>query len=150
MKYITLEEFYGFVVKPEVVKLTEGKNGEPDEKVIEEVNQNAVSVLEGYLRGIYRLPLKEPVEPEVRRLVGELMRFYLRTRRNDQNVSPSVYKLHEITIRQLKDIKQRQIVLEAEALAGNDETGLPSGGVQSWTPSQKFPNHFTGFDGLSD
>ena len=23
MKYITLEEFYGFVVKPEVVKLTE-------------------------------------------------------------------------------------------------------------------------------
>ncbi len=41
-------------------------------------------------------------------------------------------------------------MLDAEALAGNDETGLPSGGVQSWTPSQKFPNHFTGFDDLRD
>lgn len=84
----------------------------------------------------------------MRTIVGELMRFYLRTRRNDQNVSDSVYKLYQITIGKLKDIQQRRIVLNAEALAGNDETGLPSGGVQCWTPSQKFPNHFTGFDGL--
>lgn len=68
MKYITLEEFYGFVVKPEAVKLTEGRDGEPDEKVIEEVNRNAVSDLEGYLRGLYRLPLEEPVEPRCGRL----------------------------------------------------------------------------------
>ncbi len=146
MKYITLEEFYGFVVKPEVVKLTEGKDGEPAMEVLEEVNRNAVSDLEGYLRGLYRLPLREPVEPLVGTIVGELMRFYLRTRRNDQNVSDSVYKLYQITIGKLKDIQQRRIVLDAEALAGNDETGLPSGGVLSWTPSQKFPNHFTGFD----
>ena len=55
MKYITLEEFYGFVVKPEVVKLTEGQNGEPDTEVLEEVNRNAVSDLEGYLRGLYQI-----------------------------------------------------------------------------------------------
>lgn len=148
MKYITLEEFYGFVVAPEVVKLTEGKNGVPDLDVLEEVNRTAVAELEGYLRGLYRLPLPDPPEDAIRGIMGELMRFYLRTRRNDQNVSDSVFKLYQLAVGKLKDIQTKKIVLNAPALAGEGENAILGGTVQSWTPTQKFKNHFTGFDGL--
>lgn len=147
MKYITLEEFYGFVAKPEVVKLTESRNGEPDTEVLEEVNGNAVSELEGYLRGLYRLPLPDPPEDAIRAIMGELMRFYLRTRRNDQNVSESVFRLYQITIGKLKDIQNKKIILDAPGVGAQGQS-VASGTVQSWTPVQKFKNHFTGFDGL--
>lgn len=145
MKYITLEEFYAFVVKAEVVKLTEGTGGEPNLSVLEDVNFSAVSDLEGYLRGLYLLPLPEPVEPAIKTIVGELMRFYLRTRRNDQNVSDSVFKLYQLTVGKMKDIQLKKIVLNAPGLSG-ETASITSGTVQSWTPTQKFGNHFTGFD----
>lgn len=148
MQYITPEEFYGFVVKAEVAKLTEGTNGEPNAAVLEEVNTAAVSDMEGYLRGLYRLPLPEPVEPTIKTIMGELMRFYLRTRRNDQNVSDSVFKLYQITIGKLKGIQDKKIILDAPGLAGENQP-ISAGTVQSWTPTQKFKNHFTGFDGMS-
>lgn len=147
MKYITIEEFYGFVVKGEVVKLTEGTDGEPGAAVLEEVNAAAVSEMEGYLRGLYRLPLPEPVEAAVKTIMGELMRFHLRTRRNDQNVADSVFKLYQIAIGKLTDIQKGKIVLEAPGLTGDNQP-VSAGTVQSWTPTQKFKNHFTGFDGL--
>lgn len=147
MKYITLEEFYGFIPPLEVVKLTEGKNGEPDMGVLEEVNNSAVSELEGYLRGIYCLPLPEPPETTIRTIMGELMRFYLRTRRNDQNVGDSVFKLYNLAVSKLKDIQSKKIILEAPAAGKPNGESVTSGTVQSWTPAQKFKNHFTGWDG---
>lgn len=146
MRYITLEEFYGFVTEPEVVKLTEGKEGKPNMDVLEEVNRAAIAEMEGYLRGLYRLPLPEPPEERIKTIMGDLMRFRLRTRRNDQNVAESVFKLYGFTVQTLKDIQTKKIVLDAPALAGEGENAILGGTVQSWTPTQKFKNHFTGFD----
>lgn len=145
MKYITLEEFYGFVVKAQVTSLTEGKGGEPDMTVLESVNSDVVSEISGFLRGLYRLPLPEPVDPIIRTITGDLMKFRLWTRRDSQSGTESVFKLYSVTISKLKDIQARKILLDAPGV-GNAAGSVSEGSVQSWTPAQKFKNHFTGFD----
>lgn len=147
MKYITLEEFYGFVVKAQVTGLTEGKGGEPDLTVLEAINGDVVSEISGFLRGLYQLPLPEPIDPIIRTITGDLMKFRLWTRRDAQSGTDPIFKLYSITISKLKDIQARKILLDAPGV-GNASESISSGSVQSWTPSQKFKNHFTGFDDL--
>lgn len=146
MKYITVEEFYGFVVKAQVAAYTEGTGGEPNMEILEKVNADAASEIDGYLRGLYQMPLPEPVDPMLKTITGDLMRFRLITRRDAQNQKDSsIWELYKMVVSRLRDIQQKKIILDAPGIGGNDAS-VTSGTVQSWTPAQKFGNHFTGFD----
>ncbi|MDR1756087.1 MAG: DUF1320 domain-containing protein [Culturomica sp.] len=146
MEYITTEEFYGFMVKDQVARLTDKLDGEPNMAVLEKINTDAVSEINGYLRGLYQLPLPEPVDPILKTIAGDLMRFRLLTRRDVQNQKDSsVFELYKMVLARLRDIQQKKVILDAPG-AGGDSAPVTSGTVQSWTPTQKFGNHFTGFD----
>lgn len=143
MRYITTDEFCAYVGRRALVQLTDSTSDAPDEALLEEVNEDAASEVDGYLRGIYALPLMEPIDRTIRTLTADIMKFRLYKRRDEKNMPEEVLKLYKLTIDKLRDIQARRFVLDAP---GVGQDNVSAGSVVSWTPSQKFKNHFTGFD----
>lgn len=143
MRYITAEEFFAYIGKRALLQLTDSGTGTPDLELLEEVNEDAASELDGYLRGVYALPLPEPVDRIVRTLTADIMKFRLYKRRDEKNMPEEVLKLYKLTTDKLRDIQARRLVLDAPGIGQDTISG---GSVVSWTPAPKFRNHFTGFD----
>lgn len=143
MRYTTVEEFSAYIGKRALLQLTDSTTDTPDEVLLEEVNQDAASEVDGYLRGVYSLPLLEPVDRIVKTATADIMKFRLYKRRDEKNMPEEVLKLYKLTLDKLRDIQARRCVLEAPGVGQDTVSG---GSVVSWTPTQKFGNHFTGFD----
>lgn len=143
MKYISIPEFSAYIGKRALLQLTDSPADTPDEALLEGVNEDAASEVDGYLRGVYALPLPEPVDRIVKTATADIMKFRLYKRRDEKNLPEEVLKLYKLTIDKLRDIQARRCVLEAPGIG--KET-VSAGSVVSWTPTQKFKNHFTNFD----
>lgn len=143
MRYITTEQFCAYIGKRALLQLTDSTGDTLNEALLEEVNKDAAGEVDGFLRGIYALPLPEPVDRIVRTLTADIMKFRLYKRRDEKNLPEEILKLYKLTTDRLRDIQARRFILEAPG-AGQDS--VAGGSVVSWTPTQKFKNHFTGFD----
>lgn len=143
MRYITAEEFFAYIGKRALLQLTDSTTATPDPQLLEEVNEDAASEVDGYLRGVYALPLPEPVDRIVRTLTADVMKFRLYKRRDEKTIPEEVLKLYKLTTDKLRDIQARRLVLEAPGIGRDTVSG---GSVVSWSPAPKFRNHFTGFD----
>lgn len=143
MRYLSIEEFSAHIGKRALFQLTDSTPERLNEMLLEEVNEDAASEVDGYLRGVYALPLLEPVDRIIKTVTADIMKFRLYKRRDEKNMPEEVLKLYKMTLDRLRDIKNRQCVLEAPGVGADSVSG---GSVVSWTPTQKFKNHFTGFD----
>lgn len=143
MRYLSVEEFSAHIGKRALFQLTDSTPERLNEMLLEEVNEDAASEVDGYLRGVYALPLLEPVDRIIKTVTADIMKFRLYKRRDEKNMPEEVLKLYKMTLDRLRDIKNRQCVLEASGVGADTVSG---GSVVSWTPTQKFKNHFTGFD----
>ena len=147
MKYITKEQLDAFL-NDRSLKALAGTGGALDDELLNKVNNMAVARINGYLRGVYDLPLAEPVDGQLFTMCGNLMRYYLYERRDAASIPDKILKLYELTLRDLEKIQNRIIVLEV-GIPGTGETQPAElNSIRINTPSQKFPPHFTGFDGL--
>lgn len=148
MRYITLEELYGHINKNVLAQLTEAKSSEPDLAVLEQVNDDAASEVEDYLRGIYRLPLNEPVPRTIKTLTADIMKYRLYQRRDAKNLPEEIFKIYKLALDRLRDIQMRKLILDIETGngAGSSVTATNKGTVKSWNPTPKYKSHFTQFD----
>lgn len=119
MRYLTAEEFYSYMNKTTTAQLTDSRGSEPDLVVLENVNSDAADEVDGYLRGVYELPLPEPSPAVIREITADLMKFKLFKRRDSQNISDQVIKLHKITIDRLSEIRLGSFILDAPAAGDN-------------------------------
>lgn len=145
MKYITTDGLNSILSDRSLMALA-GKDGLTDQELLEQVNQDAAAEIDGYLRGVYALPLADPVDPLLSTICGDLMKFRLYKRRDEKAMPENVIVMYKLAESKLKDIQLRRIVLAVPVPAGETPKGM--GTVQYHTPTQKFGNHFTGFDGL--
>lgn len=143
MRYLTEEEFSAHIGKRALLQLTDATDGQPDSQLLEEVNEDAASEVDGYLRGVYALPLMDPVDRIVKIATADIMKFRLYKRRDEKNMPEEVLKLYRLTLDKLRDIQGRRCILDAP---GVGQQSVAGGSIVSWTPTQKFKNHFTGFD----
>lgn len=141
MRYVTESEFLKIVAHGELVALTESKNNEVDFEIIEQINADACAEVDGYLRGIYTLPIEEPIDRNITAITVSIMKFMLYKRRDERTVPDKIVELYKLTVSKLKDIQSRKFILDAPGA----KDGEPISGttVQSWTPEPIFSNHFT-------
>jgi len=144
MRYITQQQLDAFMSDRSLLQLID-KDG-----LIEEINEDAAGEIDGYLRGIYTLPLQEPVDRMLTTICGDIMKFRLHKRRFDKTMPEPVLELYKMAVKKLERIQERKITLSIAgtdtAPDGGSDSGL--GTIRYHTPTQKFPNHFTGLDGL--
>jgi len=108
--------------------------------VLNAVEATAIGELHGYLRGIYALPLVAPFDPLVVQTVNELMHYQLYKQRDAANLPDKIAELYKSTLNRLKQIQNRQVVLDAP-IDVVDATQPQT--FQSITPVAKFPSGFT-------
>lgn len=145
MRYITQEQLDAFLSDYSLRSLID-KAG-----IIDDINEDAASEIDGYLRGIYTLPLAEPVDRLLTTICGDIMKFRLYKRRGEGQLPELVVTMYQMAVKKLERIQERKIMLQLAADGDvPPESGSDSGlgTIRYHTPAQKFPNHFTGFDGL--
>jgi phage gp36-like protein len=147
MKYLTQEQLDAFL-NDRSLKALAGTAGVLDAELLEKVNGMATSKIDGYLRGVYDLPLAEPVDGMLFILCGNLMRYFLYERRDAATIPDKILKLYELAIKDLDKIQNRTIVLEVTDAGTGVTEPAEINTIRVNTPTQKFPSHFTGFDGL--
>ncbi|MEG0518312.1 MAG: DUF1320 domain-containing protein [Bacteroidales bacterium] len=140
MRYITLDQLYTYMRKSQLTTLTDSQTSEPDMIVLEAVNAVCVAEIDGYLRGIYQLPLL-PAPELITLIVADLMRYRLNQRRDAANMPEEAFRSYKATIDKLRDIQSRKIILDAPSTTGKES--VTEGTISSITPSQGFGTHFT-------
>lgn len=140
MRYITQEQLYIHIRKQQLIPLTDSKTTEPDMTILEAINSVSVAEVDGYLRGIYALPLS-PVPEEVTAMVADIMRFRLNQRRDAANMPPDAIQSYKMVLQKLRDIQYRILTLDAPAASG--AASVSEGTVQSITPPQTFGTGFS-------
>lgn len=147
MKYITQEQIDQFVNNREMKALAT-ENGTFDMGIIEGANSDAVSEINGYLRGVYDLPLAEPVDGLLTTLCGDIMKFRMYKRRDEKAMPDNVITMYKMAVGKLKDIQNRSVVLDVTDADSGETEAANLESIQYHTPTQKFKSHFTGFDDL--
>ena len=145
MKYITDEQLKGFFSDRSLMALA-GKNNELDPALMEEINARAVSEIDSKLRGVYQLPLPEPVDPVITTICGDLMKYFLISMRDAKSMPEAIERLYERAIKKLIRFQNKEDILSIPPPTTGAVT--EPGTIRYQTPSQKFGSHFTGFDGL--
>ena len=146
MKYISTEGLDS-ILSDASLKALAGKAGVTDEDLLEKANADAVAEIDGYLRGIYPLPLIDPVDQQLSTICGDIMKFRLYKRRDEKAMPENVLTMYKLAVSKLEKIQKRIITLDVPSTdSGTDST--ETGTIQYHTPTQKFGSHFTGFDGL--
>ncbi|MEG1648330.1 MAG: DUF1320 domain-containing protein [Rikenellaceae bacterium] len=136
MRYLTPKQFAKIIEHGELTQLTEG-----NDEIIEQVNTEAVAEIDGYLRGVYALPLTEPPDVIITSITASLMKFMLYRRRDERTIPDKVIEMYKITIAKLKDLRQRKITIDAQGVKQGESVAQSS--IASWSPDAKFSNHFT-------
>lgn len=143
MQYVTQEQLDSFL-NDRSLKALAGAGGTIDAALLEKVNADAVAEIDGYLRGIYPLPLAVPVDPLVTSICGDIMKFRLLKRRDESAMPENVLEMYKLAVKKLEGIQKRVITL-AVAVEGSEEPSVASNPVVFKTPKQKFGEGFTGF-----
>lgn len=147
MKYITTDGLDS-ILSDNSIKALAGKNGVVDEDLLEKANTDAVGEIEGYLRGIYDLPLADPVDALISTITGDIMKFRLYKRRDERSMPETIITMYKLAVSKLEKIQIRKITLAIPQSGVENATTTEGGTIQYHTPTQKFGSHFTGFDGL--
>ena len=147
MKYIT-QDGLDSILSDASLKALASKAGVIDEDLLEKANADAVGEIDGYLRGIYELPLADPVDQLLSTICGDIMKFRLYKRRDERSMPENIITMYKLAISKLEKIQARKITLAVPSTSSGDSTSTESGTIQYHTPTQKFKPHFTGFDGL--
>ena len=146
MKYIT-QDGLDSILSDQSLKALAGKLGGIDTDLLELANADAVGEIDGYLRGIYELPLADPVDQLLTTVCGDIMKFRLYKRRDERSMPENILTMYKLAVSKLEKIQARKITLAVPSTdSGTDST--ETGTIQYHTPTQKFKSHFTGFDGL--
>lgn len=145
MKYITQEQLDAFL-NDRSLKALAGTAGVLDVDLLDKMNKMAADKIDGYLRGIYTLPLVDPVDGQLFTICGNLMRYYLYERRDAANIPDKILKLYEYTMKDLEKIQARKIILELTDENTGETEPAELDEIRVHTPTQKFKPHFTGFD----
>lgn len=146
MRYITLDEFCGHFTKQVLTSLTDGKAGEPSVMVLDQVNEDAASEVDDYLRGIYALPLAEPAPRTIKTITADIMKFRIYQRRDAKNLPDEIFKLYKLALDRLRDIQARKLTLDIPTPGTSENEPSKSNTVKSWNPTPKYKSHFTNFD----
>lgn len=120
-------------------------SGSISTELLEKVNADAVAEIDGYLRGIYQLPLTEPVDQQLSTICGDIMKFRLYKRRDEKAMPENILTMYKLATSKLEKIQKRIITLDVPS-SPSTSSGSESGTIQYHTPTQKFGTHFTGFD----
>ena len=147
MKYIT-QDGLDSILSDQSLKALAGKVGGIDTDLLELANADAVGEIDGYLRGIYELPLADPVDQLLSTICGDIMKFRLYKRRDERSMPENIITMYKLAISKLEKIQARKITLAVPPSTGSGAGSTESGTIQYHTPTQKFKPHFTGFDGL--
>lgn len=148
MKYIT-QDGLDSILSDQSLKALAGKVGGIDTDLLELANADAVGEIDGYLRGIYELPLADPVDQLLSTICGDIMKFRLYKRRDERSMPENIITMYKLAISKLEKIQARKITLAVPTTStGSGADSTESGTIQYHTPTQKFKPHFTGFDGL--
>jgi len=147
MKYIT-QDGLDSILSDASLKALAGKPGGIDEDLLEKANADAVGEIDGYLRGIYELPLADPVDQLLSTICGDIMKFRLYKWRDERSMPENIITMYKLAISKLEKIQSRKITLAVPSTSTGDSASTESGTIQYHTPTQKFKPHFTGFDGL--
>lgn len=135
MLHVTAEEFSTLCGKQTVIELTDGKNS-IDLMLLESVNALVSAEVDGYLRGIYSLPL-DTESLIIKSIVVDIMLYSLNQRRNPKNISESLLISYKLAVAKLKDIQQKIILLEASEI----EKDVSVQRIASRTSMQESENH---------
>lgn len=147
MKYIT-QDGLDSILSDQSLKALAGKLGGIDTDLLELANADAVGEIDGYLRGIYDLPLADPVDQLLTTICGDIMKFRLYKRRDERSMPENIITMYKLAISKLEKIQARKITLAVPSTSSGDSNSTETGTIQYHTPTQKFKSHFTGFDGL--
>lgn len=141
MKYITVEGLDS-ILSDASIKALAGKAGVVDQDLLDNANADAVGEIDGYLRGIYELPLVDPVDQLLSTICGDIMKFRLYKRRDERNMPENILTMYKLATTKLEKIQKRVITLAVPTTGAVTEPGT----IRYHTPTQKFGSHFTGFD----
>lgn len=148
MKYIT-QDGLDSILSDASMKALAGKNGLIDADLLEKANIDAVGEIDGYLRGIYELPLTDPVDPLISTITGDILKFRLYKRQDERSMPDSIITMYKLAVSKLEKIQARKILLDVPSPStGSGADSTETGTIQYHTPTPKFKSHFTGFDGL--
>jgi phage gp36-like protein len=111
--YISEEELFAVMSDRDLFDLTDNIQPEAKSQLLEMVNEDAVGIIHGYLRGRYELPIASP-DAFFKGLLKDIMKFLLYKRRDMLNVPDTVLKQHATTLGTLKDIQKGTMLLDAQ------------------------------------
>ncbi|MCT4638942.1 MAG: DUF1320 domain-containing protein [Bacteroidales bacterium] len=119
------------------------EDGTTDNKAIEDINKDAVSEIELYLRGVYPLPLQEP-DRIVTVLTCDIMKFRFYKKRDEANIPDNIVALYKGSLKTLEKIKSRSLVLKMPEESQTDNP-VKKSRIKYTTSSRKFGAGFTGY-----
>lgn len=147
MAYITIADIEARIGKQAVIAICDDDNdGTPDTSVLDRFIADATSYVDGFLRGIYTLPLPEPVPNEVKRLTLDVAVGYL-AERHAEYVRYDGGKLLERARQNLVDLRTGKTRLDVQ---GAPEPAANQGGVVILQARGRTPEAPRIFDDLGD
>lgn len=112
--YCTIEQIKSQIPEEKLVQLTDDKNlAEIDINTVNQIILSAEDTINGYLRGIYNLPLN-PVPGFVSELALNLAIYKLYFRRIGTVIPEDIVQKYKDAIETLEKIRKREIVLDVE------------------------------------
>jgi phage gp36-like protein len=131
MAYATLSDLIDAFDEVEVLQLSDrDDDGTADADVIALVQDRSQSMIDGYLRGRYSLPLSAPYPAVILGIDCDLQRYFL----CDNAVSDRVADAYSAAMTMLKDIAAGKLLLSVAAATSGDV----SGGVAFSAPARVF------------
>lgn len=147
MSYITIADIEARIGKQTVIAICDDDNdGEPDYGVLEGVIRDATGYVNGFLRGIYPIPLPEPIPDEVKRLTLDVAQGYL-ANRHAEYVRYDGGKLLEQARKELMDLRTGKTRLD---VMGAPEPAANQGGKVMFPVRGRSPERPRFFDDLGD
>ncbi|MEI6846571.1 MAG: phage protein Gp36 family protein [Chlorobiaceae bacterium] len=151
MQYLTLNNLVAETSLPILQQLAPWVSGQDEASgeyatklvsntLVDSIEETALGELHGYLRGIYSVPLADPVEPLLRQTIAELMHYQLYKQRDGANLPDKILELYKGTVKRMQAMQRREIVLDAaKDVVDNDRPQT----FQFISPPAKFPANFT-------
>lgn len=110
MKYITVDEFKAHVGESFYLDNLTDQDGILQVSLLDEVNKQAYSEMDSYLRGAYDLDgIKQDLL--LTTLCGDIMKYRLYKRRNEQQDIENIYTSYKDAIKTLEKIQSNKIQL---------------------------------------
>lgn len=127
MLYISEDELFAVMSDRDLFDLTDNLEPAAKSALLESVNEDAVGLIHGYLRGRYTLPVAAP-DSFLKGIVKDITKYLLYKRRDILNVPESLLKQYASTIGMLKDIQKGVMILDAPLIGTGDTESDNEGG----------------------